>query len=91
MINLGYVRVKTRGDREVPTMADVKINGEKLQELRLAKFWSRDELAEASGIHRDHIGRIERGKGHKSRPPTVRKLAEALGVEPSELVNGRAE
>lgn len=64
----------------------VKINGDKLQEFRLAKFWSRDELAEKSGLHRDHIGRLERGEGGNSRPPTVRRLAEALGMEPSELV-----
>jgi transcriptional regulator with XRE-family HTH domain len=67
-------------------MSLVKVNGEKLQELRLGKFWSRDELSAASGIHRDHIGRLERGEGGNSRPPTIRKLAEALGVEPSTLV-----
>ncbi|MDP9440030.1 MAG: helix-turn-helix domain-containing protein [Actinomycetota bacterium] len=67
-------------------MEVVKIDGDKLQELRLAKFWSRDELAEKSGIHRDHIGRLERGEGGNSRPPTVRKLAEALGVSPAELL-----
>jgi transcriptional regulator with XRE-family HTH domain len=50
------------------------------------KFWSRDELADASGIHRDHIGRLERGYEGESRPPTVRKLAEALGIDPAKLV-----
>lgn len=70
----------------MPTMADVKIDGEKLQKLRLGKFWSRDELAEKSGLHRDHIGRLERGEGGNSRPPTVRHLAEALGVDPNELL-----
>ena len=70
----------------MPTMADVKIDGNKLRELRLAKFWSRDELAEKSGVHRDHIGRLERGEGGNSRPPTIRRLAEALGVDPTELV-----
>ena len=64
----------------------VKINGEKLQQLRLERFLSRDEVAEKSGIHRDHIGRLERGEGGESRPPTVRKLAEALEVDPTELV-----
>jgi len=54
---------------------------------RLAKFWSRDELAQASGIHRDHIGRLERGYEGESRPPTVRKLAEALDVNPHELID----
>jgi len=72
----------------MPTIDAVKINGEKLQELRLAKFWSRDELSDKSGIHRDHIGRLERGEGGNSRPPTVRHLAEALGVDPAELVQG---
>ena len=72
----------------MPTMEVVKIDGEKLLELRLDKFWSRDELSEKSGIHRDHIGRLERGEGGNSRPPTIRKLAEALDVNPKELVRG---
>jgi transcriptional regulator with XRE-family HTH domain len=71
----------------LPTMEVVKINGDKLQEFRLRKFWSRDELASESGIHRDHIGRLERGEGGNSRPPTVRKLAEALDVDPNELIS----
>jgi len=70
----------------MPTMEAVKIDGKKLHDARLTKFWSRDELAEASGIHRDHIGRLERGYEGESRPPTVRKLAQALGVDPAELV-----
>jgi transcriptional regulator with XRE-family HTH domain len=69
------------------TLTDVKIDGENLQRLRLEKFWSRDELSEKSGIHRDHIGRLERGEGGNSRPPTVRRLAEALGVDPRELLS----
>jgi transcriptional regulator with XRE-family HTH domain len=72
----------------MPTMEAVKIDAKKLQDARLAKFWSRDELASASGLHRDHIGRLERGYEGESRPPTVRKLAEALGVDPAELVEG---
>ena len=68
------------------TMELVKIDGDKLQKIRLQKFWSRDELSGKSGIHRDHIGRLERGEGGNSRPPTIRKLAEALEVEPTELV-----
>jgi transcriptional regulator with XRE-family HTH domain len=70
----------------MPMLIGVKINGEKLQQLRLERFLSRDEVAEKSGIHRDHIGRLERGEGGESRPPTVRKLAEALEVDPADLV-----
>ena len=32
------------------------------------------------------IGRLERGYEGESRPPTIRKLAEALGVDPHELL-----
>jgi transcriptional regulator with XRE-family HTH domain len=70
----------------MPTIEAVKVDAKKLQAARLAKFWSRDELAKASGIHRDHIGRLERGYEGESRPPTIRKLAQALGVDPAELV-----
>ena len=70
----------------MPMLVGVKIDGEKLQQLRLERFLSRDEMAEKSGIHRDHIGRLERGYEGESRPPTVRKLAEALGVDPHELL-----
>lgn len=76
----------------MPTIEGVdgkRINGGKLRELREGKFVSRTELADQSGIHRDHIGRIERGEwSGKSQLPTIRKLAEALGVNPAELVNG---
>lgn len=71
----------------MPTTGLVKIDGDKLHGLRLEKFLSRDELARDAGLHRDHVGRLERGEGGNSRLPTVRKLAEALGVEPTELVN----
>ena len=70
----------------MPTIEAVKVDAKKLQDARLAKFWSRDELAKASGIHRDHIGRLERGYKGESRPPTIRKLAQALEVDPAELI-----
>jgi transcriptional regulator with XRE-family HTH domain len=70
----------------MPTMEVVRVDAKKLQDARLARFWSRDELANESGIHRDHIGRLERGYEGESRPPTIRKLAEALGVDPHELL-----
>ena len=74
----------------MPTMEVVKVDAKKLQDARLARFWSRDELANESGIHRDHIGRLERGYEGESRPPTIRKLAEALGVDPNELLTDDA-
>jgi transcriptional regulator with XRE-family HTH domain len=71
-----------------PTMGRVRVNGNKLRELREAAFVSRVELGAKSGLHPDHIGRLERGdwKGG-TRIDNIRKLAEALGVDPAELVD----
>ena len=72
----------------MPTMAAVKIDGTKLKRARERRFLSREELAEKVGSHRDHIGRLERGEVANPRMTTIRKLAEALEVDPSELVEG---
>jgi len=71
----------------MPTIEAVKIDGEKLRELRRERFLTRDELAEKSSVARDHIGRLERGEvAGESRMGTIRKLAEALDVDPRELL-----
>jgi transcriptional regulator with XRE-family HTH domain len=70
----------------MPTMAVVRVDGEKLRRLRTMRFISREELAELTGLHRDHIGRLERDQVGDSRISTIRKLAEMLGVDPAELV-----
>ena len=68
-------------------MGTVSVDGEKLRTLREGKFLSRAELGTRSGLHPDHIGRLERGtwKGG-TRIDNIRKLAEALGVEPPEIL-----
>ena len=70
----------------MPTMAAVKIDGAKLKRAREGRFLTREELAEKVGSHRDHIGRLERGEVESSRMATIRKLAEALEVDPAALV-----
>lgn len=60
--------------------------GKNLKRLRTERFMTREELAEVTGLHRDHIGRIERNEV-APRLLTIRGLAEALGVDPSELVD----
>ena len=55
-----------------------------LRRIRESKFLSQVELSKLSGISRVTIARIETGEN--ARGSTVRKLAEALGVEPSQLV-----
>jgi transcriptional regulator with XRE-family HTH domain len=69
------------------TIGIVRIDGEKLRQTRLGRFMDISELAAKSGLHRDHISRLERGEwAGGSRPSTVRRLAEALGVNPHELL-----
>ena len=63
----------------------MKIDGEKLQRLRLRRLWLIGDLADASGVHRNQISTYELGKAG-AHPDTIRKLAEALGVDPSELL-----
>ncbi len=73
----------------MPTMAAVEIDGAKLKRLREQRFWTREELAEKVGSHRDHIGRLERDEITNPRMATIRKLAAALEVDPAELVRGQ--
>jgi transcriptional regulator with XRE-family HTH domain len=71
----------------MPTIEAVRIDGERLRELRRSRFLTRDELAEKSGVARDHIGRLERGEiPGESRMRTIRALAEALDVPPADLL-----
>ncbi len=58
---------------------------ERLKELRREQVLSLRELEERSGVSYNTIWRIEDGR-QGAHPRTVRKLAEALGVEPSELL-----
>lgn len=45
-----------------------------------------DELAKKTGIHHDHIGRIERGETRNPRIDTIQKIAKALAVDPMEIL-----
>jgi transcriptional regulator with XRE-family HTH domain len=68
------------------TQALVKVNGQKLRRLRSRRVWLIGDLADKSGVHRNIISKIENGKGG-AHPETIRKLAAALEVDPSELVS----
>ena len=58
---------------------------QRLKELRRERVLSLRELEERSGVSYNTIWRIEDGR-QGAHPRTVRKLAEALGVETSELL-----
>ena len=63
----------------------MEVNVERLKELRRERVLSLRELEERSGVTYATIWRIEDGR-QGAHPRTIRKLAEALGVRPSELI-----
>jgi transcriptional regulator with XRE-family HTH domain len=63
----------------------MEVNVERLKELRREQVLSLRELEEKSGVSFNTIWRIEAGR-QGAHQRTIRKLAEALGVRPSELL-----
>jgi transcriptional regulator with XRE-family HTH domain len=64
-----------------------EISGRRLRELRVERALSLRALGERSGVAYDTINKLELGQ-RPARLSTIRKLAEALGVEPRELMKG---
>jgi len=64
-------------------MDAVKIGG-RLKELRERNLLTQAELGVAAGVSRDQVSRIERDEVDP-RFSTIRKLARALNVDPTEL------
>jgi transcriptional regulator with XRE-family HTH domain len=58
----------------------------RLRELRERAALSQEDLAKKAGVARATIADLEADK-RPARPSTRRKLAEALGVEPAELMD----
>jgi transcriptional regulator with XRE-family HTH domain len=63
----------------------MEVNVERLRELRRERVLSLRELEEKSGVSYNTIWRIEDGR-QGAHPRTIRKLADALGIHPSELI-----
>ncbi|HEV2094719.1 MAG TPA: helix-turn-helix transcriptional regulator [Rubrobacter sp.] len=61
--------------------------GDKVKRLRDERALTQRELADKAGLTVAALSRIERNNA-EPRPTTRRKLAEALGVDPSELIGG---
>ena len=65
-----------------------EVNGRRLRELRVERALSLRALGERSGVAYDTINKLELGQ-RPARLSTIRKLANALGVEPRELMKGQ--
>lgn len=61
------------------------MDGTRLRRLRRERALSQRDLSRLTGVAFDTISRLETGK-QEAQPKTIRKLAEALRVEPKELM-----
>jgi transcriptional regulator with XRE-family HTH domain len=64
-----------------------EVDGQRLRELRVQRALSLRALGERSGVSFATINNLENGN-RPARLATIRKLAEALRVEPKELMKG---
>ena len=62
-----------------------------VRELRERKFLSQRDLAKAAGVSTSTIWELEGAHTRPRRWRTIRKLAKALGVEPSEIELPRSD
>lgn len=62
----------------------------RLRQLREGRVLSLNDLARLAKVNRATILYIEQGK-HAPHPSTIRKLAEALGVEPAQLLKDASD
>jgi transcriptional regulator with XRE-family HTH domain len=65
----------------------LQLFGDRVRNQRKARGLSQEQLAELTGLHRTYIGGIERGERNVSLMNILR-LAEALEVSPSDLLQG---
>jgi len=61
--------------------------GTNIRRLRLEQGWSQDVLSDRSGLHRAHIGEIERGETNVTLQ-TLKTLADTLKVRITDLLKG---
>lgn len=66
-------------------IAEAEIFGRRLRELRLARNWTQEQLAEAAGITSTYTSDLERGEKVPSLTIVLR-LARALDIAVSELL-----
>ena len=63
----------------------VQLDPDRLRLERQRQALTQEELAHRAGITRLAVSQLERGLV-QPRPPTLRKLAEALGIKPAGLL-----
>lgn len=64
--------------------------GRRLYTLIMSKGWNQSELARRAGLPRDSISTYVRGRTFPT-PKSLRALADALGIEPADLLPNSVE
>jgi transcriptional regulator with XRE-family HTH domain len=62
----------------------VEVDVDKMQELRINRGLSQRRLADLAGVSNTSVWKIEQGGG--VNPATLKKLADVLGVLPTDLL-----
>ncbi len=62
----------------------IRVDGARLRRLRRERALSQQDVERITGLAQATLSDLEGGK--RGRASTLRKLAEALGVEPKELM-----
>ena len=63
----------------------IRVDGARLRRLRRERALSQQDVERITGLAQATLSDLEQGK-RGARASTLRKLAEALGVEPKELM-----
>ncbi len=58
--------------------------GKRVRDLRAARGWSQEQLAERAGLHRNYVGMVERGERNPALL-NIARLARVLNVSLAEL------
>src|SRR5215208_3322658 len=81
--------IKPEHEEEARMLATVYLDGKKLKRIRTLKGKTQRALSSEAGVSTSTIWLLERReKNENFHPPTLTKLARALGVEPTDLVSG---
>ena len=69
----------------VTPKSDLAALGAAVRGLRLERGYSQERLSLEAGLHRNYVGRVERGELSPTFEPLM-AISRALGVEPDELM-----
>jgi DNA-binding XRE family transcriptional regulator len=84
---LEFQRPASRSESRTQCLAVQKALGSRIAQLRKKKQASQEQLADACGLHRSHMGEIERGESNFTLS-TLLLLVKQLDITVSELFNG---